>query len=97
MPIWIAIALQAGQSGGVSDQRILSVLPRCAPAAGSSDIVVCGRPDHRDDQRLTKLDPRFEQSGPANDGRFTHKLSDSATLSGGGPKGSVGLTLRVGF
>jgi hypothetical protein len=105
--MWIALALQAAQSSGVPgpnpaalDPAVLhvklAVLPRC-PASDSPDgIVVCGRSDRRNSQRLEKLDPRFEDLRLA-DGRFLRRLSGTSSLEGGGPKGSVGLTLRLRF
>jgi len=108
MPVWIAIALQAAPLAGApsdgatpslgsADQPTLSVVrPHCDPRTNAGDIVVCGRPV-RTDQRLERLDPRFERSSPDADGLFSRRLSGRASLHGGGPKGSVGMTLRIGF
>jgi hypothetical protein len=109
MPVWIAIALQATPLGGTPpfgptpsqgspDQATLSVLPpRCDPSAIAGEIVVCGRTGSHTSQRLQKLDSRFERSNLDDEGRFSRRLSDQAAIGGGGPKGSVGLTLRIGF
>jgi len=109
MPVWIAIALQAAPLGdtpqvgvtpsqGSPDQPTFTVLrPRCDPSTNEGEVVVCGRPVRGTNQRLERLDPRFERSNPDDDGLFSRRLSDRATLQGGGPKGSVGLTLRIGF
>jgi hypothetical protein len=71
-------------------------LPTCAPAESAGEIVVCGRTRRFNDQRLPELDPRFAKTD-SESGLFARKLSDRATLDGGGPKGSVGFTLRIGF
>ena len=107
MPVWMALALQAAPLGGTTvadpvvlkslpDRTILSLLPRCGSTGSSDEIVVCGRANRDHDRRLPKLDPRFEQSR-LDSGLFTLRLSDQATIGGGGPKGSVGITLKVGF
>jgi hypothetical protein len=104
-PLWTALALQAAQSGGAPDPppahlaelQVKPILPpNCSPSGSPDDIVVCGRPDRRDSQRLEPLDPRFENERPP-DGRFVRRLSETATIEGGGPKGSFGITLRVKF
>jgi hypothetical protein len=109
MLAWIAIALQAAPSSGTApvsvtappalpDQPAFSVLrPECDPNPMTGDVVVCGRPVHGPGQRLERLDPRFERSNPDDEGLFSHRLSGRATLHGGGPKRSVGMTLRIGF
>ncbi len=109
MPIWIAIALQATPLGGTPpvrvtpsqgspDQPTFSVLsPRCDPNTSAGEIVVCGRSVRTTSQRLERLDSRFERSNLDADGLFSRRLSGQATLQGGGPKRSVGLTLRIGF
>jgi hypothetical protein len=100
--MWIALALQAAQSGGAGDggpavpPAQLTLLPVCPPADSSGDIVVCGRTDPRNDQRLRTLDPRFEPLR-LPDGRYFRRFSGGFELEGGGPKGSVGLTLRTKF
>jgi hypothetical protein len=105
--MWIALALQAAQSGGVSGvnsapvdreelQARLTVLPRCPTSDNPDEVVVCGSNHQRNSQRLERLDPRFEELR-LPDGRFIRRLSDSATLEGGGPRGSVGITFRTKF
>ncbi len=104
MTIWMAIALQAVPPGAVADPgagrppEYSSLRPpmRCEPSAGSGNIVICGRSDRNDDQRLPKLDPRFERTR-SDDGLFTRGVSEKASLGGGGPKGSVGITLKLGL
>ena len=107
MSMWIALALQAAQSSGVGHadpapaglaelQSKLILLPPCPESDGPDDIVVCGRAGRPDGQRLEKLDPRFEKPR-LPDGRFVRRLSATSTLEGGGPKGSVGITLRTRF
>lgn len=109
MPVWIAILLQATPLGGPPlvrvtpslgspDQPTFSVLrPQCDPSTSAGEIVVCGRSVRRPGQRLERLDSRFERSNPDDDGLFSRRLSGQATLQGGGPKRSVGMTLRIGF
>jgi len=109
MWVWIAIALQATPLGGPSpagaapspgssDRPAFSALSRqCDPSAGAGEVVVCGRPLRGPGQRLERLDPRFERARPDDDGLFLRQLSGRATLQGGGPGRSVGLTLRIGF
>jgi hypothetical protein len=105
--MWIALALQAAQSGAASDSgqppvdltqlhALLTAPSDCAPSAGPDDIVVCGRTNRVNNQRLEKLDSRFEDLR-LPDGRFVRRLSPSSTMEGGGPKGSVGITLRMKF
>jgi hypothetical protein len=108
MLVWIAIALQATPSGGAPPPRATPpptspelltfsvLLPQCDQGMSTGEIVVCGRVPRGPGQRLERLDPRFERVRP-EDGLFTRRLSDRATLQGGGPKSSVGMTLRVGF
>lgn len=62
----------------------------------SDEIVVWGRTDRRNNQRLDRLDTRFERP-TSSAGLFERRLSGSTTMTGGGPKGSVGITLKVGF
>lgn len=54
--------------------RILPDLGSCAQSDVAGEIVVCGRPDHRDSYRLEKLDPRFEK-GRSPDERFVRGIS----------------------
>ena len=68
----------------------------CVPNDDPNDIVVCGRTNRRNSQRLERLDPRFERVTRST-GLFERRLSDTATMTGGGPKGSVGVTLKLGF
>lgn len=68
----------------------------CAPNDDPNDIVVCGRTNRRNSQRLERLDSRFERVTSSN-GLVERRLSDTATMTGGGPKGSVGITVKVGF
>ena len=107
MSLLIALLLQALPAAGppragslIEDppalQATIHVLPRCPTSDSAEEIVVCGRADRRDPYRLEPLDPRFEKR-PLPDGRFVRSLSDTSTLEGGGPKGSVGLTLRTKF
>lgn len=108
MLVWIAMALQATPAGAApplratppansTDLPAISILrPQCDPGMSTGEIVVCGRAVRGPGQRLERLDPRFERAR-SEDGLFTRRLSDRATLQGGGPKSSVGMTLRVGF
>jgi hypothetical protein len=106
MPRWIIMALQTAQASDASgfdlareerprDKITLSTAQRCAAPDNSADIVICART--RADQRLQQPDPRFEDPLLDADGRLIRRLSDTATLRGGGPKASVGLTLKLGF
>src|SRR6476661_3044875 len=109
MLAWIAIALQVAPSGGtppvsvttapgLPGQPAFSVLrPQCDPNTMAGEVVVCGRPVRGPGQRLERLDPRFERPTPDDAGLFSRRLSGQATLHGGGPKRSVGITLRIGF
>ena len=104
-PTWIALALQAVSVAGLPGydrlagerpelQMKLDVLPRCSPADGPEEIVVCGL--RRNSQRLQELDARFERTR-LPDGRFSRELSETSTLEGGGPKGSVGISVPIKF
>ncbi|WP_232283393.1 hypothetical protein [Sphingomonas sp. PAMC 26617] len=68
----------------------------CAPEDDPNDIVVCGRPNRRNSQRLERLDPRFERVANPTE-LLERRLSDTATMTGGGPKGSVGITITFGL
>lgn len=105
--MWIALALQAAQPAGAPDaspaafgradlQLNLTAPPRCDPSDDPDTIIVCGGADQRNDQRLEEPDPRFERPR-SPDGRFVRRLSEASTLEGGGPRGSVGITLRTKF
>ena len=107
MLAWIAVALQPAPSGGAPvtvppsaspDPPAFSVLrPQCDPNRSAGEIVVCGRHARGPGYRLERLDPRFDQPNPNDEGLFSRRLSGQATLQGGGPKRSVGMTLRIGF
>lgn len=66
-------------------KRSLRIVPRCE--SESDGIVVCGRRAER---------TRFEETAPAG-ALLGRDLGHGMRLSGGGPKGSVGLTLRIAF
>ena len=102
----IALALQAAALGEVpaADRASLNVeqlLERlavavlCPASEGATDVVVCGRAARRINPRF-EPDARFEQER-LPDGRFIRRLSDAASIEGGGPRGSAGVTLRLGF
>jgi len=106
MTVLIAMLLQAAPAthhpvlapatSPLPEQRPLTMVTRCPQGGDGHDIVVRGRTDQRNSQHLEKLDPRFERS-KSDSGLFERRLSDSATMTGGGPKGSVGITLKLGF
>ena len=71
---------------------------RCGKANDLTEIVVCGRADQNSKQRLGELDPRFGSNGLLlPDGRLALTLPNGLILEGGGPKGSVGITLKLKF
>jgi hypothetical protein len=103
---FIAMLLQGASTNAVAvpvpagapqlPTRLSVTQAACAPNDDPNDIVVCGRTNRRNSQRLERLDPRFERVTSSN-GLVERRLSDTATMTGGGPKGSVGITVKVGF
>ena len=109
MPAWVPAAEHSAPppapldfdlaSSGLARRSVdFSAASRCGKANDLTEIVVCGRADQNSKQRLGELDPRFGGNGLLlPDGRLTLNFPNGVTLEGGGPKGSVGITLKKKF
>jgi len=109
MPAWVPAAehtapppapvdFDLASSGLAKPIADFSTSSRCGKANDLAEIVVCGRSDQNSKQRLNELDPRFGGNGFLSpDGRLVLPLPDGLVMEGGGPKGSVGITVKLKF